>query len=86
MTYPPRVPRLPSPKPYAPRSHTPMALIGSRCPLVLPAGLYFQPAPALPGGRQIKCSACRCSVKVDHSVDGDECRLLQQERAWKNAD
>ena len=76
MTYPPRVPRLPSPKPYTPR----------RTPESLPDGLFVQPAPALPRGYQIKCSICRCSVGTDHVAGSADCMMLAQEREWKNRD
>lgn len=80
-TYSPRVPRLPSPKPYAPRSH-PVAIIGGGVPVVLTPGLHVQPAPRLPRGFQIKCSSCRCTVDRNHRPDSDECMQDRLEREW----
>lgn len=84
-TYPPRVPRLPTPKPYVPRSH-PVAIIDDGAPAVLTPGLYVQPAPALPRGHQIKCSSCRCTVDRHHRPDSDECMQDRLEREWSMAD
>ena len=66
----------------------------ARCALIREAraavdqldGLWVQLAPALPRGFQVKCEACGCSVSLGHDVNGDDCRLLQDERRWKHAD
>ena len=40
-------------------------------------------APSLPAGLLIRCNWCGCSVPVDHKPRDFDCRMLQDERAFK---
>jgi len=59
-------------------------MIAPLVPTVLVEGLVRVPAPALPAGSQIRCLFCGCSTGLDHRPDSDDCRILQDERVWKN--
>lgn len=49
----------------------------------IPAGVTRSAAPALPRGYVLRCGWCGCSVDVDHVPNGEDCRLLQDERRHK---
>ena len=53
-------------------------------PTVLAEGLIRVPAPALPAGSQIRCIMCGCSTGTDHQPNSEDCRLLAEERRWKD--
>lgn len=52
-------------------------------PKGLTEGLVRVPAPALPTETRVVCLFCRCTVPTDHSPNGEECRMLVDERRFK---